>query len=192
MFRGRWLWGLVLFVPLPDAFALDPISPNRECSTCHIMWLTEFRRDDVTPLIPYEPRPTVSSGQQDVVSTERMCFSCHDGFVLDSRMLWAERGHAHPVGVVPTDEVVIPTSRGKDVFPLNDDGRLYCGSCHTAHGVEWRKGEATLFLRMKNVDSSLCIACHLERSTGADEGNHPIHRDLPELPDQLEVAGAQL
>ncbi|MEW5944396.1 MAG: hypothetical protein AB1710_11215, partial [Pseudomonadota bacterium] len=43
----------------PVAHAARDISPQRECSNCHIMWLTDFNRTDVTTLIPYNPRPVV-------------------------------------------------------------------------------------------------------------------------------------
>ena len=67
------------------------IAGKRECAICHIMWLSDFQRPDVTPLIPYDPNPVMNTGKQDVVSNERNCFSCHDGFVLDSRFVWQNR-----------------------------------------------------------------------------------------------------
>ena len=79
------LIGLLLFTH--QVFAKTP-SANRECSTCHIMWLNEFKQSQIPTLIPYEPKPVVDTGKQDVSSTEMMCFSCHDGFVLDSRFMW--------------------------------------------------------------------------------------------------------
>lgn len=174
-----------------DTIAARKVSANRECATCHIMWLTDFNQSDISPLIKYDPTPTVSSGKQDIASTERMCFSCHDGFVLDSRFMWKQGGHSHPVGVVPSDKVRIPTVKGKQIFPLNNDGKLYCGSCHTAHGVDWEDKESPIFLREKNVDSSLCIACHLNRSTGTEHGNHPLFKPLANLPEVLKQKGAK-
>ena len=109
------------------ALAQIDVGEQRECASCHIAWLRDFKRGDVTTLIPYEPRPRTETGRQDVSSTERMCFSCHDGFMLDSRATW-KGGHGHPVGVAPSDKVKLPTVDGKVVFPLNDDGKLYCGS----------------------------------------------------------------
>ena len=178
----KWLFPLLIVMVVLPAQARD-ISPQRECATCHVMWLTEFHREGATPLIAYEPRPVVETGRQDVVSTDRMCFSCHDGFVLDSRFVWADREHFHPVGVVPSPEIHIPTSQGKQLFPLNDDGKIYCGTCHSAHGVEWTDDKISpVFLRVENVDSSICFACHLERGTGTDEGNHPVFREISKLP----------
>lgn len=192
--RGRcaWLWlllGLCLLGTAP-AEARD-ISPKRECAICHVMWLDDFKRADVTPLITYEPRPVEPSGRQDVVSTERMCFSCHDGFVRDSRFVWAKREHFHPLGVAPSEKIHIPRKEGKEIFPLNDDGKIYCGTCHSAHGVDWEQEYSPVFLRVENVDSSLCLACHLDRSTGAKEGNHPVFRPLEHKPAALEQGGAK-
>ncbi|MDH5711791.1 MAG: hypothetical protein OEZ15_09035, partial [Gammaproteobacteria bacterium] len=131
--------------------------------------------------------------KQDVVSTEKMCFSCHDGFVLDSRTQWKKGKHGHPVGVKPTSKVKIPTSDNKTVFPLNDEGKVYCGTCHTAHGVSWNESESPVFMRVRNADSGLCLACHLEKGTGPEEGNHPVFEKLTgALPDKLMLKGAQV
>lgn len=181
---------LLLLSAAPAQGARD-VGPQRECATCHVMWLKDFNRRDVTPLIAYEPKPVTASGREDVASTERMCFSCHDGFMLDSRSAWLNRQHEHPVGVKPSGKIKIPTSGGKTVFPLNDDGNVYCGTCHTAHGVDWNETESPVFLRVKNVDSSLCLACHLDRGTGPAEGNHPVFRPLASPPAGLKAAGAK-
>lgn len=188
---ARWLLAAgAALLALPAPAARD-VGPQRECATCHIMWLEDFKRPDVVPLVAYDPKPMTDTGRQDVASTERMCFSCHDGYVLDSRAQWRDRKHAHPVGVKPSDKVRIPTSAGKVVFPLNDDGKIYCGTCHTAHGVDWDQKQSPVFLRVKNVDSSLCLGCHLDRSTGPAEGNHPVFRKLPQRPAALVAAGAK-
>ncbi len=167
-------------------------SAKRECAICHIMWLTDFKREDVQTLVPYEPRPVVATGRQDVVSTERMCFSCHDGFVLDSRFVWAERARLHPVGVKPSSAVQVPLVDGKEVLPLNDDGKIYCGTCHSAHGVEWENKESPIFLRAENINSGLCVLCHSNRAKGPMSGNHPLHSRPPHSPDVLLAAGGQL
>lgn len=174
-----------------SAEASREVSGKRECSTCHIMWLKDFNRKDVTPLLLYEPKPIVATGKQDVSSTNKMCFSCHDGFVLDSRSVWKSDKHNHPVGIKPSENMTFPKSKGKTIFPLNDDGKVYCGTCHTAHGVDWNQSESPVFLRVKNVESSLCLACHLEKSTGADEGNHPIFKLPPNKPHRLIKAGSK-
>ncbi|MDP3686529.1 MAG: cytochrome c3 family protein, partial [Sulfurimicrobium sp.] len=183
---------MFMFGMVRGAEAARDISPQRECANCHIAWLVDFNRKDVTPLIAYNPRPVEATGKQDVVSTDRMCFSCHDGFVLDSRFAWQNRQNFHPIGVKPSDKVKIPTAEGKMVFPLNEDGKVYCGTCHSAHGVAWGDKHATVFMRMKNADSAMCMACHLERGTGPEEGNHPIQKKMKDTPHALMEAGAKI
>ncbi|MDJ0805891.1 MAG: cytochrome c3 family protein [Gammaproteobacteria bacterium] len=151
--------------------------------------MSDFKREDVATLIPYEPRPVEKSGKQDVVSTEKMCFSCHDGFTLDSRPLWLDGRHNHPVGMKPSDKVVLPEQDGKTVFPLNDDGNVYCGTCHSAHGLSWQESESPIFLRVPNVQSSMCMTCH-ERPADQKEGtNHPVLKALSDKPEKLAAFG---
>jgi len=185
------LAGVLLLLFTVQADAARTVEAKRECATCHIMWIDEFKRKDITPLIPYDPRPVTKTGKQDATSSERMCFSCHDGFVLDSRFMWNKKTHGHPVGVKPPKGMKIPTSEGKTIFPLNDEGKIYCGTCHTAHGVDWSSEDSPIFMRVKNIDSSLCLACHLDKSTGPKEGNHPIFKKPPHNPDGMIEAGAK-
>ncbi len=166
-------------------------SANRECSICHIMWLNEFKRDDITTLVPYDPKPVVETGKQDVSSTKRMCFTCHDGFINDSRFMWKRDTHMHPVGKKPSNDINIPIIEGKQIFPLNEDGKVYCGTCHSAHGVDWAQDKSAVFMRMKNVNSSMCVACHKAKTRGPKSGNHPINVDLAEQPTQLFRAGSR-
>jgi len=170
-------------------------SANRECASCHIMWLTEFKRKDVTPLIDYDPKPVMKSGKQDIASSEPICFSCHDGFVLESRFLWEENKHAHPVGQKPSDKIKIPIVEGKNLLPLNDDGRMYCGTCHSAHGVDWDQKNTAVFMRVENEDGQLCMACHTDKIKGPDHGSHPLKRKIQKLldkpPQHLMDAGAR-
>lgn len=181
-----------LFPESSSAITRLKTSGNRECAICHIMWLDEFKRKDVTPLIPYDPLPVEKTGKQDVSSTDQMCFSCHDGFVLDSRFLWKKERHNHPVGIKPSNDVTIPTAEGKTIFPMNEDGKVYCGTCHTAHGLDWdEKKNTTIFMRMDNRNSNICTACHLNRVTGPKNGNHPVHKKLKKLPPSLVRAGSR-
>ena len=184
-----WVVGILLGIARPADAARD-ISPQRECANCHVAWMVDFNRKDVTTLIPFDPKPTVATGRQDVVSTDRMCFTCHDGFVLDSRFVWQNRQNFHPIGIKPSSKIKIPTLEGKQIFPMNDDGNVYCGTCHSAHGIAWSEKESPIFLRMKNIGSSMCLACHLERSTGPEEGNHPVGKKLKDIPGSLVDAGA--
>lgn len=180
----------ISFIP-KDIQAARVVAEKRECATCHIAWMSDFKREDVTTLIPNNPRPKEKTGRQDIVSTERMCFSCHDGFALDSRFLWQD-GHNHPVGVKPSDKVQIPTEDGKKIFPLNEDGNIYCGTCHSAHGIEWGDKLSPVFLRARNIDSSLCVMCHTDRK-GEINGrlNHPVMKDIPKDAQALLKVGSK-
>ncbi len=184
---------LVIFLYPHLARSARIVSEKRECAICHIAWISEFKRDDITTLIDYEPRPVVETGRQDVVSTEMMCFSCHDGFVLDSRSLWLNNEHTHPVGVTPSENIRLPKEEGKTIFPLNDDGKVYCGTCHSAHGVDWSETKSPLFLRMKNVASSLCKTCHVDRNGNQNSHhNHPIDKQVPDEAQQSLGIGFKL
>lgn len=181
-----------LLLLVSHAHAARQVSAKRECATCHIMWLDEFKRKDVKSLIPYDPKPVTKSGKQDVSSTERMCFSCHDGFVLDDRYMWKDDAHWHPTGVKPPKGMKVHKVKGKRVFPLNEDGKVYCGTCHSAHGVDWSDKDATIFLRIKNVESKLCLGCHEKKGEGPKTGNHPVFKAPTEKPTELIEAGGKL
>ncbi len=56
---------------------------------------------------------------------------------------------SHPVGVVPSADIVIP--RG---WPLDVDGSITCVSCHDLYG------QNDHLLSMSNEGSALCLACH--------------------------------
>jgi predicted CXXCH cytochrome family protein len=180
----------LLLPPQALADSARATARKRECSICHVAWLDAFARDDTATLIPYEPRPAVETGRQDVASTERMCFSCHDGFVLDSRAVWFEDRHNHPVGVKPSDKVQIPELFQKTIYPLNDDGKVYCGTCHSAHGLSWAEDPDYVFMRTANPDSSMCVACHEIAADENTPGNHPVFKELKSIPDKLVEAGS--
>ncbi len=188
------LSGLLLFTCFSQAAVRLP-SANRECASCHIMWLSEFKRKDVSTLIPYNPKPVMKSGKQDVASTDPMCFSCHDGFVLESRFLWEGNKHSHPTGQKPSRKISIPRLNGKNVLPLNDDGKIYCGTCHSAHGVDWEQNETAVFMRIANEDGQLCVTCHKVKTRGPKHGFHPLKRKIQKLlnkpPRKLMEAGAR-
>jgi len=180
---------LVLCIYTNKVFAARVVAEKRECAICHIAWMSDFKKKEIKTLTPYNPRPKVDTGRQDVVSTEAMCFSCHDGFVLDSRFLWLDGEHTHPVGVIPSDKVSIPKEDGKTIFPLNDDGKVYCGTCHSAHGVDWGSKQSPLFLRTDNINSSLCMTCHVDRKKQHD--NHPLNKKILKKVSILNSSGSK-
>ncbi|MFV1982531.1 MAG: cytochrome c3 family protein, partial [Thiohalomonadales bacterium] len=185
---------LVCFTISGYAYALEQdTDDNKECATCHIMWLSDFQNPDVATLIPFRGTPLEKSGREtDVASNERMCFSCHDGFILESRFRWRSDMNNHPVGGKVPDKIHIPNIEGKETFPLNLDKRIYCGTCHTAHGIDWTQNTSAIFMRAINSSSNMCRACHADHATGTQEGNHPILDPIKNFPTVLSKAGAKI
>ncbi len=178
--------------PLPSAFGARSISAQRECATCHIMWLDQFRQKKIEPLLELKAQPVIIAGKQGVVSTERMCYTCHDGFILDSRFAWKDnKVNFHPIGVTPK-RVEIPIRKdGTEAFPLDKNGQVYCGTCHSAHGVSWDTKDSPIFLRENNKDSMMCMICHINRATGPVEGNHPVNKTSIEIPKKIDRLGGK-
>ena len=152
-----------------DATAFE-MSSKKGCAICHVMWLDAFRTDKET-LIEWQPGNVLMKDTQGVVSSEDVCYSCHDGYVEDSRhLVW--KYNNHKTFVKPSGKVSVPTS-----LPLSNKRELYCGTCHTPHGA----GAAptgvegiTSFFREKNVDSSLCEMCHRSEARFDRTNGHPL------------------
>jgi predicted CXXCH cytochrome family protein len=82
--------------------------------------------------------------------TDKVCLECHAKQSM---------GHTHPVNVRPEDKyrkMKVPAD-----LRLDDDGRITCLTCHTAHGQY-----VSYFLRRSSPDRGfevLCEACHGKR-----------------------------
>ena len=72
----------------------------------------------------------------------KICRACHASY-------W--QGATHPVNVRPRRGMVIPPR-----YPVLDDGRITCISCHAAHGSNY---EARM---RRSSKEALCIGCHTE------------------------------
>ena len=143
---------------------------RRECAICHITWLDAFRVWRESGL-ESGWAPSRIEETLDVVAQDDMCYSCHDGFVRDSRLrVWEGKGHS--VGKRPSKNVVVPSS-----MPMNREGKVYCGTCHTPHGVGEQTADLTMsfFLRVENVDSNLCTQCHVSELKDPGRRNHPVN-----------------
>ncbi|MCF6338022.1 MAG: cytochrome c3 family protein [Gammaproteobacteria bacterium] len=140
---------------------------QKNCAICHLAWAPDYSTDE---------------GEQDdvpPVATERMCYSCHHGAVLDSRKAIG-RGEQHPDIHHQREEAqnkkISPAQNDKipKVFPLLKSAstmrgkkrQLSCGSCHTPHTKDIDKAD-TLYtqhknpwLRVLNNDGDLCQQCH--------------------------------
>ncbi|MEW6380658.1 MAG: cytochrome c3 family protein [bacterium] len=152
------------------AKASGQMVPNsaKECAICHFRWMDQFYFEGRgTDLVEYQ--------KERDAADEMMCYSCHNGILVDSReRFWARRGHR--VNMVPSDRVSIPPE-----MPLDEKRQVVCGTCHTAHGVaDELRYQQTIYLRFPNRNSEICIKCHIDKIGGPKEGNHPI--DVNSLP----------
>jgi len=174
---------LVILVLPAVCVAVDaPRNPNsaKECAICHYRWIDTFFVDGTgSELVPYQAEP--------VVATAGMCFSCHDGSVVDSRSR-VYNDHRHQINKPPPPGMKIP-----EIFPLDKNGNMQCATCHTAHGVSSEMGiEKTIFLRASNNDSAMCQQCHTNKDGGPKAGNHPVNTTAMALPAELLERGAVL
>ncbi len=154
---------------------------QKNCSICHLAWAPDYRG---------------SEGEQDgvaPVATERMCYSCHHGAVLDSRHAIGQ-GEQHPdihhqrkdakntqVATKREDEIpkVFPVLESQN--KLRDKKRvLSCGSCHTPHTVNIDQAD-TLYrqhknpwLRVLNNDGDLCQKCHESKLDDVRDKKKPV------------------
>jgi predicted CXXCH cytochrome family protein len=176
----------------PAAFAALEKSSKKECALCHVMWLDVFRTNKAT-LIKWQPGNVLMKDTQGIVSSEEICYSCHDGYVADARYtVW--KYNNHPVFKKPSRDIKIPAA-----LTLSNKDEIYCGTCHSPHsGREAAPGaspEETIpgplsFLRLPNVDSGLCEACHVNEADFKRTNGHPVHTDKLEIPETLFAQGS--
>jgi len=166
----------------PSVSALE-VSSKRECAVCHVMWLDDFKTEEET-LIPWVGTNVLMKTTYGVVSSEDVCYSCHDGYILDSRWVWT--GEKHTVYKKPKD-----VKFDEKKFPLSVKDEIYCGTCHTIHaGPSEEIISYKVFLRMDNRNSEMCRACHKEYDEGPKKGYHTILKEVKEgFPDELKEMG---
>jgi predicted CXXCH cytochrome family protein len=157
-----------------------PKNPDsaKECAICHYRWVDTF-------YIEGRGSDLVDFTAERVEDKPEMCFSCHDGSVVDSRArVYNDR--RHKINTPPPPSMKIPK-----IFPLDRDGNMQCATCHTAHGVSSEPGiEKTIFLRTSNRNSEIYRMCHGDKDGGLETGNHPIDTTKLEIPQRLIAYGA--
>ncbi len=168
-----WAWSLLLLcgwlLTAAPAQALTRRA-DKECLLCHVSWFDAVQTHQAT-LVPETASPIVVAGSTGLVSTESMCITCHDGYVVDSRLTVEADNPHHLLKKVP-ENLKLP-----DILRLDSDNEIYCGTCHTLHDFkDSAQVGSTAFMRMDNDKSQLCVACHGNR-TGRKEGaSHPVLR----------------
>jgi predicted CXXCH cytochrome family protein len=169
------------------ADALVKRSKKDECTVCHVMWMDAFFTDELTLLGPTQNN-IVIDGSNGLSSSKRMCYSCHDGYVKDSRTAIALDNKHHQLKKVP-DWLELKAN-----FRLDINNEIYCGTCHGFHDVR-NMGEvgSTPFMRMDNSRSEMCMACHTNKSAQQGHTNHPLFKKSYFVPsDIIEKLGGKL
>ncbi len=161
------------------ASVAPPKNPNsaKGCAICHYRWIDVFFVDGKgSDLVEYQA--------EKVAATPEMCISCHDGSVIDSRAR-LQHGKGHKTNIIPPSHVRVP-----DIFPLDEEGKMQCSTCHTAHGVaSGTETNETIFLRISNTDSAMCRTCHPNKEGGEKYGNHPLGKSKQKIPISLGIFG---
>jgi predicted CXXCH cytochrome family protein len=176
----------------PTAFAALEKSSKKGCAVCHVMWLDVFRTQKET-LIKWQPGNVLMKDTQGIVSSEEVCYSCHDGYVADSRYtVW--KYNNHPIFKKPSRNIKIPAA-----LTLSNKDEIYCGTCHSPHAgrttAPGSSPEETIpgllsFLRLPNVDSELCEACHVNEADFKRTKGHPVHTHKLKIPKTLFAKGS--
>ena len=162
---------LVLCAVQPAASQVEPVKTLNvgkqfSCKACHVNKLNEIKKNLQPTLVAVDSINQGVHGPQESASTQRMCLSCHDGFVLDSRFVWSENHTTHPVGVTlpPTMEIPMVGKKPKPALPLNEEGEIYCGTCHLGHTGKDAAAYAPVFIRTSRENGSLCSNCHDDKT----------------------------
>ena len=156
---------------------------GRSCTVCHIEMMAPLSRGVGTIIAD----PPATSEQEPAVSRAEMCLSCHDGSIVDSRKrVWQLHGHA--TGMTPPADMRIPPN-----LPLVN-GTVACRTCHSAHMGGQFTGDlrSSIFLRVPNKSSELCISCHQDKTRGPKLGTQPIGGMPWPVPRELIDAGARV
>ena len=175
--RLIWLLPLLILLLAPATGFAEPPKKQRnatkECSMCHLRWVADFDAEDKRNYL-------LDFTEDKVVATEMMCYSCHDGSIMDSRLrVWETSRHKE--GTDPSSKITIP-----ETFPLNEQGQLTCATCHSAHGVDSTTDMgSTIFLRVPNRNSSMCRQCHSDKDDGVAAGKHPVDVPFDKFPQKI-------
>jgi predicted CXXCH cytochrome family protein len=149
---------------------------DKECLLCHVLWFDAFKTDQKT-LIERSDSSIVIAGSMGLASSAAMCVTCHDGYVVDSRVRVAEGNPHHALKKVPESLKLL------EIFRLDRNNEIYCGTCHTLHDFkESAEVGSTPFMRFDNERSQMCIACHGGKTEQQGFTNHPVLKEAKDIP----------
>ena len=139
------------------------------------------------------PRISLIEGRTtSLTRVEEACRSCHDGSVQPATDVWNMSMRQHPIQVAPEKDIPAP-------FMLDDNGELYCGTCHIPHRMEQHTDDSgndlEVFLREPRARSELCTACHPNvvaevRGLADENGDTPMGHLLGDLDTDTPRSGA--
>lgn len=184
---GNAIWQLQLTVVGEEAIfrpqAVSPHLAQKDCLLCHLEWAKvseSTRAPDGAGILP--------------VGSLAMCYSCHNGPIMDSRAIIAD-GAQHPTVYERPEEKARHQRQGQrqdeipELFALARPSALAlsCANCHTPHtnsdGQVLYAGHRNAWLRVPNRDGDLCERCHASRGKGTRQAhlghphsgkNHPL------------------
>jgi predicted CXXCH cytochrome family protein len=110
-----------------------------------------FRNPDQCPKCHLSPGSQPGPGRFSI-EADAVCLECHTKESM---------GRFHPVNVRPEEKYRNRKMKVPADLRLDDDGRIMCLTCHTAHG-----SYVSYFLRRSSPDRGsevLCEACHGKR-----------------------------
>lgn len=163
---------------------------QKNCVVCHLEWTDEHSAS--------EPKrePVVKA-----VASSKMCYSCHNGIIMDSRLL-IQHGEQHPsVDDREKDKITLKhMQERKDKmpkeFPLTAEQEMLCTSCHTPHNSAdhhetLHDENHNAWLRVSAKDGDLCERCHESKAKNAREReaekrglNHPLAIKFAQAPEK--------
>ncbi|MFQ5646165.1 MAG: cytochrome c3 family protein [bacterium] len=126
-------------------------------------------------------------------STNKVCLLCHpEEKLINSNGCKKWQKHGHPVDVVPSIRIHIP-----DQYPLDERGRMVCGTCHVPviYQLDSDSEESGLPLRGQNDNSSMCRQCHFRQMSSPDtrveesHGYEMLIEDVPLKKEKTELKG---
>jgi len=127
--RGILCFALLLALLPAGSGASRPVFDQENCSLCHIRESVFFSPSFLAP------------GEEKAFDEERICGSCHNGSVQDSRaVLW--KGAQHPS---------LPTGKG---------GGRTCAACHSPHVTGGWAVLAGSGVSLRRGGSAVCAGCH--------------------------------